>query len=122
VNELRQLRRDADLSQRDLAELLDVPLNTFRMWDSGLRRAPTRVINHAREALATWGRQRELLPLDKLARELGVHVRTLQAAARTGRLEAQFNVRSVVGRPVRLAWRAAGERFISRHYRCFSGQ
>jgi hypothetical protein len=26
-----------------------------------------------------------LLPLDELARELGVHIRTLQAAARTGR-------------------------------------
>ena len=31
MNELRQLRRHADLSQRDFAGLLDVPLNTFRM-------------------------------------------------------------------------------------------
>ena len=36
VNELRELRRAADLSQRQLADLLDIPFNTFRMWDSGL--------------------------------------------------------------------------------------
>ena len=46
----------------------------------------------------------------------------LQAAARTGRLETQFTVRSVFGRPMRFASRHAGEQFIARHYRCFSGQ
>ena len=35
MNELRQLRRHAGLSQRDFAGLLAVPLNTFRMWDMG---------------------------------------------------------------------------------------
>ena len=40
MNELRELRRDADLSQRKLAELLSVPVNTLRMWDSGLRPVP----------------------------------------------------------------------------------
>jgi hypothetical protein len=64
----------------------------------------------------------KLLPLAELARELGVHVRTLQAAARTGRLETQFTVRSV-GRPMRFASQHPGERFVvPRHYRCFSGQ
>ena len=67
-------------------------------------------------------RQEELLPLGELARELGVHVRTLQAAARTGRLRAHFSVRSVFGRPMRCASRAAGQQFVARHYRCFSGQ
>jgi hypothetical protein len=47
------------------------------------------------------------LPLDQLATELGVHVRTLQAAARSGRLAAHFSIRSVFGRPIRLASRAA---------------
>ena len=51
-----------------------------------------------------------------------MHIRTLQAAARTGRLEAQFSVRSAFGRPIRFASRAAGEQFLARHYRCFSGQ
>jgi DNA-binding transcriptional regulator YiaG len=67
-------------------------------------------------------RQHALLPLDQLARELHVHVRTLQAAARTGRLDAHFSVRSAFGRPIRYASRAAGAQFIARHYRCFSGQ
>ena len=51
-----------------------------------------------------------------------MHVRRLQAAARTGRMKTQFSVRSVFGHPMRLASRDAGEQFIARHYRCFSGQ
>ncbi len=122
MNELRELRRHADLSQRELAELLDVPVNTFRMWDSGLRRPPAPVMTRARRVLESWAKQRELFPLDQLAKELGVHIRTLQAAARTGRLKAHFSVRSVFGRPIASASRAAGEQFLATHYRCFSGQ
>jgi DNA-binding transcriptional regulator YiaG len=122
VNELRELRRAADLSQRHLADLLDIPVNTFRMWDSGLRRPPAHIVTRAREALAAQARRSELLPLAELAKELAVHVRTLQAAARTGRLVTQFSVRSVFGRPIRSASRDAGQRFIAEHYRCFSGQ
>ena len=122
VNALRSLRRDGHLTQQELAELLAVPVNTLRMWDSGLRHPPTHIVARAREALAAQARRRDLLPLAALARELGVHVRTLQAAARTGRLETQFSVRSVFGRPMRFASLIAGEQFIARHYRCFSGQ
>jgi transcriptional regulator with XRE-family HTH domain len=122
VNELRELRRNANATQRDLAELLNIPMNTFRMWDSGLRRPPVHIVTQARGALAARAKQRQLLPLAELAKELGVHVRTLQAAARTGRLETQFSVRSAFGRPIRSASRDAGERFIALHYRCFSGQ
>ena len=122
VNELRELRRAVNLSQRQLADLLDIPVNTFRMWDSGVRRPPVHILTRARDALAAQARRCELLPLAELARELGVHVRTLQAAARTGRLETQFTVRSAFGRPMRFASRHAGEQFIARHYRCFSGQ
>lgn len=62
------------------------------------------------------------MPLDRLARELKVHIRTLQAAARTGRLEVQFSSKSVFGRPVRFATLLAGEQFIATHYRRFAGQ
>jgi DNA-binding XRE family transcriptional regulator len=62
------------------------------------------------------------LPLEQLAKELHVHLRTLQAAARTGRLEVHFSVRSAFGRPIRRASRAAGEQFMAKQYRCFSGQ
>ena len=122
VNELRELRRDAHVTQQELADLLKIPVNTFRMWDSGLRRPSAHIVTQAQEALATRARRRQLLPLADLARELGVHVRTLQVAARTGRLQTQFSGRSVFGHPMRFASRAAGEHFIARQYRCFSGQ
>lgn len=118
MNALRELRLNAGLSQRDLAALLDVPLNTFRMWDSGLRRPAEHWVVRARAAVHKETRQRQLLPLSELANELGVHIRTLQAAVRMGRLEAQFSVRSVFGRPIRLVSRAAGQRFLVTHYRC----
>jgi len=92
------------------------------MWDSGLRRVPAHVVTRTRDTLAAEARRHELLPLARLARELGVHIRTLQAAARTGRLKAQFSARSVFGRPIRFASRDAGEQFIVRYYRCFGGQ
>jgi len=100
VNELRELRRDALVTQRELADLLKIPVNTFRMWDSGLRRPSAHIVAQAREALALRASRRQLMPLADLAKEFGVHVRTLQAAARTGRLETQFSVRSVFGRPM----------------------
>ncbi len=76
------MRRAADLSQRQLAQLLDIPLNTFRVWDSGLRPPPAHVVARTRDTLAAEARRHEVLPLAQLARELGAHIRTLQAAAR----------------------------------------
>jgi DNA-binding transcriptional regulator YiaG len=122
VNALRELRHYADLSQREFAQLLDVPVNTFRMWDSGLRPVPAPTLQRARDVVAHYQRQHELLPLVQLAKELRVHIRTLQAAVRTGRLEAHFSVKSVFGRPRRLATRAAAEQFMATHYRRFGGQ
>jgi DNA-binding XRE family transcriptional regulator len=80
------------------------------------------IAKRAREVMAARAKERELLPLDQLARELGVHLRTLRAAARTGRLDAHVSVRSVFGRPIRFASRAAGQRFLATHYRRFGGQ
>ena len=122
MNELRQLRRHADLSQRHFAGLLDVPVNTFRMWDSGLRPVPAPMLLRARAAVEHHAQQTELLPLSQLARELHVHVRTVQAAVRTGRLAAHFSVKSVFGRPARVATRAAAAEFMATHYGRFSGQ
>jgi DNA-binding transcriptional regulator YiaG len=122
MSELRDLRRATGLGQREFAALLSVALETFRTWDSGRREVPAPVLQRARTAVAHHERQTELLPLDQLANELHVHVRTLQAAVRTGRLDAHFLVKSVFGRPVRFATRAAGERFIATHYRRFAAQ
>ena len=120
--ELRELRRAVDLGQREFATLLSVPLETLRTWDSGRRPVPARALHRATIAVSHHRRQNELLSLDQLARELHVHLRTLQAAARAGRLEVTFSVRSGFGRPLRFATRDAGERFITTHYRRFGGQ
>jgi DNA-binding transcriptional regulator YiaG len=119
---LRELRRAAALSQREFARLIDVPLNTFRMWDSGLRPAPPHLLQRAAVAVAEHARNTELLSLDQLARELGVHQRTLRAAARTGRLQVTFSSRSAFGRPIRLATRAAARAFMRKDYRRYGGQ
>ena len=83
---------------------------------------PKHVMLRAAAAVAAYKRRQERLPLDQLARALGVHLRTLQAAARSGRLEARSSVRSAFGRPIRSESLAAGHQFQARHYRCFSGQ
>lgn len=120
--EVRNLRRTIGLGQEEFAALLSVPLKTFRPWDSGRRAIPVAVLRRARDVVAHYQRQHELLPLSQLAQELRVHIRTLQAAVRTGRLEAHFAVKSVFGRPRRLATRAAAEEFMATHYRRFGGQ
>jgi DNA-binding transcriptional regulator YiaG len=121
VNELRDLRRAAGLSQDGFAKLLGVPYNTFRMWDNGLRAAPARTLKRAREILIERGHREEWLTLDQLAGELGVHERTLRTAARKGHLRVQFLSRSAFGRPIRRATRAAGETFMRMYYRHFEG-
>lgn len=119
---LRELRCAAGLSQQEFAALINVPVNTFRMWDSGLRPVPAHMLERAKVAMTEHARNAELLSLDQLARELGVHQRTLRAAARTGRLHVTFSSRSAFGRPIRLATRAAGHAFIRKDYRRYGGQ
>jgi DNA-binding transcriptional regulator YiaG len=80
------------------------------------------MMQQAAAAIHEHKRRQELLPLDQLATVLNVHIRTLQAAARTGRLEAHFSVRSAFGRPIRRASIAAGERFLALYYRRYTGQ
>jgi DNA-binding XRE family transcriptional regulator len=92
------------------------------MWDSGLRPAPPHLLQRAAVAVAEHARNIELLSLDQLARELGVHQRTLRAAARTGRLQVTFSSRSAFGRPIRLATRAAARAFMRKDYRRYGGQ
>jgi DNA-binding transcriptional regulator YiaG len=117
MNPLREIRREAGLGQREFAALLSVPLETLRTWDSGRRPVPPPVLHRAAEAVTQSARLSELLPLRQLAEEFHIHVRTWQAAVRAGKLEAQFSRRSVFGRPLRFATRAAAMRFIAIHYR-----
>src|SRR6202521_5733668 len=92
------------------------------MWDSGLRPLPPHMLQRATVAVTEHTRNAELLSLDQLAREFSVHQRTLRAAARTGRLTVTFSSRSVFGRPIRVATRAACLAFLRKDYCRYSGQ
>ena len=121
VNTLRELRREVGLTQTELASLLLVPIETLRTWDSGRRSVPAQVLAAAKRVIAEYPRNSELGSLDVLARELGVHERTLRAAARTGRLKVELSSRSAYGRPIRLASRATAADFMECYYRrCYS--
>lgn len=122
MTDLRTVRLRAGFSQEDLALVLGVPVNTLRMWDSGLRPTPVHVVTRAMRLLDEHARKHEALSLQSLATEFKMHVRTLQAAARSGRLQTQFSTRSVFGRPMRFSTRAAVTKFRGEHYRRFQGQ
>ncbi len=98
---LRVLRTRLGLSQRELAERLKESVDSIRVWDSGRRPAPSDVLNRA-NALLTDGNE-QLLSLSVLAKQFEVHVRTLRAAARDGRLQATFSNHAFFGRAVALA-------------------
>ena len=57
------------------------------------------------------------VPLQVLANELHVHVRTLRAAAHDGRLAVTFSPRSYYGKVTATATRDAGARFMTTWYR-----
>jgi DNA-binding transcriptional regulator YiaG len=114
---LRELRRSIDVSQEEFARMLDVALETLRTWDSGRRTPPSYIYIRARAAMAEHQRQHELLSLDELATEFGIHQRTLRDAVRAGRLEVQLSTRSAFGRPIRRATRAAVLAYQQQYYR-----
>ena len=55
--------------------------------------------------------------MQELAVELGVHVRTLRDAARSGRLDVTYENRVVFRHPIRRATVAAGRVFMERYYK-----
>ena len=65
--------------------MLGVSPESYRTWDAGRRATPPKILARAR-ALATHRDEQALLPLPVLALLIGVHVKTLRAAARDGRL------------------------------------
>ena len=78
---------------------------------------PLALLQRAERVLDQHRRATELFTMDALANEFAIHPRTLRAAARDGRLRVQFSTRSVFGRPVRLASRAAIDEFVHLYYR-----
>ena len=116
VNAVREWRRRSGLTQAQCAQQLGVPLNSFRMWDSGLRPTPPIILQGARAIAEELRRHSEQLPVRAMAAELGIHRSTLEAAIRTGRLRAHYLSRSVFGRPIRRITRADAQQFMRTAY------
>jgi DNA-binding XRE family transcriptional regulator len=116
ANEIRIVRLRLQLSQSQFAKLLGVSAETYRTWDSGAVWYPDEWLDKARAVAATNDPNR-LWCLQELATELGVHVRTLRDAARTGRLDVVYENRVVFRNPIPRTSLAAGRRFMERYYR-----
>jgi DNA-binding transcriptional regulator YiaG len=114
MNEFRKLRREAGLSQPEFAALVGISAESCRAWDSGRRPLPAKILQSVRTVVRQNLDDRKPLPLDQLARELGLNIHTVRAAVRSGRLVAHFHVKSVFGRPMRRATLAAGRAFLER--------
>ena len=94
---MRTYRRALRLSQSAFAAQLNVPRETYRPWDAGRREPPAHLLTRAR-TLAGYPDETVLLPLPVLASMIGVHVRTLHAAARSGRLVVAYDTRTTFRR------------------------
>jgi DNA-binding XRE family transcriptional regulator len=92
-------------------------MHTYRPLDSDRRPVAPALLQRAERVLDQHRRATDLLTLDALAAEFAIHPRTLRAAAIDGRLRVQLSTRSVFGRPLRLASRAAIDAFVRLHYR-----
>ena len=94
---LRECRIALDQSQAAFALMLGASAESYRTWDAGRRATPPQILARAR-ALATHRDEHALLPLPVLALLIGVHVKTLRAAARDGRLPVTFDTRTTFRR------------------------
>ena len=94
---LRECRIALGQSQAAFALMLGASPESYRTWDAGRRATPPKILARAR-ALATHRDDHALLPLPVLALLIGVHVKTLRAAARDGRLPVTFDTRTTFRR------------------------
>ena len=90
--------------------MLGVSPDSYRTWDAGRRATPPHILARAR-ALATHRDDHALLPLPVLALLIGVHVKTLRAAARDGRLPVTYDTRTTFRRLRARATLAAATQF-----------
>lgn len=118
--EVRRLRLQLKLSQAQFAKMLGVSAETYRTWDSGRRPVPGSWMDKVRE-FATTNDPHRLWSLQDLAVELGVHVRTLRDAVRSGRLEVTYGNAVVFRNPVPRTTLDAGRVFMQQYYKqCYS--
>ena len=113
---LRACRIELGQSQAAFAAMLGVSPESYRTWDAGRRAPPPKVLARAR-ALATHRDDHELLPLPVLALLVGVHVKTLRAAARDGRLPVTYDTRTTFRHLRARATPAAARAFRRSYYR-----
>ena len=112
---LRECRIALGQSQAAVAAVLGVPPESYRTWDAGRRATPPKLLARAR-ALATHRDDHALLPLPVLALLIGVHVKTLRAAARDGRLPVTYDTRTTFRRLRARATPAAARAFRQSYY------
>jgi len=121
VSVLREIRTRIDLSQAECAAALGVAVETFRTWDAGRRPAPAAIVRRA-QTLEAKRPPHDGVPLQILADELHVHVRTLRAAARDGCLAATFGPRPYFGKLTATTTREAAAQFMTTWYRRIDGR
>ena len=107
---LRECRIALGQSQAAFAAMLGVSPESYRTWDAGRRATPPQIMARAL-ALATHRDEQALLPLPVLALLIGVHVKTLRAAARDGRLPVTYDTRTTFRRLRAGATPAAARQF-----------
>ena len=112
---LRECRIALGQSQAAFAARLGVSSESYRTWDAGRRATPPKILARAR-ALATHRDDHALLPLPVLALLIGVHVKTLRAAARDGRLLVTYDTRTTFRRLRARATPAAAMTFRHAYY------
>ena len=112
---LRECRIALGKSQAAFAAMLGVSPESYRTWDAGRRATPPKLLARA-HALATHRGDRALLPLPVLALLIGVHVKTLRAAARDGRLPVTYDTRTTFRRLRARATLAAATQFRHAYY------
>ena len=112
---LRECRIALGQSQAAFAAMLGVSLESYRTWDAGRRATPPKILARAR-ALATHRDDHALLPLPVLALLIGVHVKTLRAAARDGRLLVTYDNKTTFRRLRARATPAAARAFRRSYY------
>ena len=112
---LRECRIALGKSQAAFAAMLGVSPESYRTWDAGRRATPPKMLVRAR-ALATHRDDHALLPLPVLALLVGVHVKTLRAAARDGRLPVTYDTRTTFRRLRARATLAAATQFRRAYY------
>ena len=112
---LREYRIALGQSQAAFAAMLGASPESYRTWDAGRRVTPPKILARAR-ALATHRNDHDLLPLPVLALLVGVHVKTLRAAARDGRLPVIYDTRTTFRRLRARATLAAATQFRRAYY------